>query len=265
MIEPESLGAAAPPRESEVIQRILAAARAYLHMEVAFVSEFHGGRSVMRFLDAAVEDTARLPALEARLLDTYCYRVVRQQFPEVIPDTLQFAAARDLRTTTELAIGSYVGVPVVLSSGETYGIFCCYGRHPDPTLSDRGIEVVRMLARVVAETLESEEALRRRDKQLRAVLERVIEGDGLDLAFQPIVDLARGLVVGYEALSRISGPPKLQAEEWFLEADRLGLGGPLEGRVISAALAAGQSRPPNTFLSINVSQNSCTAPRSSVP
>ena len=250
----------ASPRTSEVIQRILATARAYLDMEVAIVSEFSEGRSVVRFVDTDSSDGPGPSSLDSRLLETYCYRVARGQFPEAIPDTSRFPPARELNVTTDLSIGSYVGVPIVLSGGLVHGVLCCYGKQADPTLTERRVEVVRVLGHLIAETLETDETRRRRDQALRDILRGVVEEGRLELAFQPIVDLRRGTVVGYEALTRIPGPPELRPEEWFLEADRLGIGEALEARVITTALAQGRSRPPNTFLSINVSPNQLHSP-----
>jgi EAL domain-containing protein (putative c-di-GMP-specific phosphodiesterase class I) len=72
------------------------------------------------------------------------------------------------------------------------------------------------------------------------------------LVFQPIVDLHRQQVVGYEALSRFAGPPNATPDKWFAAAVRIGRSADLEALVIEHALAARGSLPTNCFLSINV-------------
>jgi EAL domain-containing protein (putative c-di-GMP-specific phosphodiesterase class I) len=94
----------------------------------------------------------------------------------------------------------------------------------------------------------------RRDR-IRARMQRLIDGDGLDVAFQPIVDLASGQVVGAEALARFKdadGTP-IPTERCFLDAHAVDLGVPLEMAVIKCALR-GQSRlPDGRYLALNVS------------
>jgi EAL domain-containing protein (putative c-di-GMP-specific phosphodiesterase class I) len=70
--------------------------------------------------------------------------------------------------------------------------------------------------------------------------------------FQPIVALASGEPVGYEALARFEGKPGLPPSWWFSQAHRFGLGAALEAESVGAALAA-ENRPSGTFLSINLS------------
>ncbi|MGE3960189.1 MAG: EAL domain-containing protein [Dehalococcoidia bacterium] len=97
----------------------------------------------------------------------------------------------------------------------------------------------------------------------RAALERVLRGQGFALAFQPIVDLKHGSVVGYEALSRFAaaeGIGEAPPPAWFEVARQLDLGGELESRVVSAALDARDRLPPNTFLTINLSPWAVDAP-----
>ena len=87
-------------------------------------------------------------------------------------------------------------------------------------------------------------------------VERLLRGQGLALAFQPIVDLQHGAVVGYEALSRFEPSEQVGApppSAWFDAARRLGLGDELEARVLAAALDARDRLPPNTFLTVNLS------------
>ncbi|WP_298457378.1 EAL domain-containing protein [uncultured Cellulomonas sp.] len=73
------------------------------------------------------------------------------------------------------------------------------------------------------------------------------------LVFQPIVDLRRGVVAGYEALARFDGPPALSPDRWFAAADREGVGALLEARVLRAAIGVLPDVPADCFLSVNVS------------
>jgi len=74
-------------------------------------------------------------------------------------------------------------------------------------------------------------------------------------AFQPILSLASGTVVGYEGFSRFATEPVRPPDRWFAEATRTGLGPELQAlaieRILAAATAAGL--PDQAFLSVNVS------------
>lgn len=80
------------------------------------------------------------------------------------------------------------------------------------------------------------------------------------LVFQPIVDLRRAVVAGYEALARFTGPPHAAPDLWFAAADRLGVGARLEARVVQAAISARADLPPDCFLTVNVSPHLMTEP-----
>jgi len=81
------------------------------------------------------------------------------------------------------------------------------------------------------------------------------------LVFQPIVDLRRGVVAGYEALARFDGPPRgTTPDVWFAAADRHGVGAVLEARVVRAAIAALSDLPPDCFLTVNVSPHLLSEP-----
>jgi EAL domain-containing protein (putative c-di-GMP-specific phosphodiesterase class I) len=74
----------------------------------------------------------------------------------------------------------------------------------------------------------------------------------LRMNFQPIIDTARGTVVGYEALARFSGPPHATPDRWFAVAHSAGVGSELEARALRVALDARAALPQNCFLSVNV-------------
>jgi hypothetical protein len=47
------------------------------------------------------------------------------------------------------------------------------------------------------------------------LIESAIGGAGVRAVYQPIVDVARGRVVGYEALTRFEGYPVSDPERWL--------------------------------------------------
>ena len=78
-------------------------------------------------------------------------------------------------------------------------------------------------------------------------------GEGLSAAYQPIVDTARGIVVGYEALARFPGFAEKNPEVWFAAARQHGKAEELESAALRTALAHRATLPPNCFLTLNVS------------
>lgn len=74
--------------------------------------------------------------------------------------------------------------------------------------------------------------------------------DDLTLVFQPVVDLARATVAGYQALARFPGTSGPDA--WFVAAAEAGVAAELEALAIHKALAVVPSLPANTFLSVDV-------------
>ena len=71
--------------------------------------------------------------------------------------------------------------------------------------------------------------------------------------FQPIVDLKRSTVVGFEMLARFAAEPHGTPLEWLAAAERHGMATALEAQLVELGVAARDRLPPNTFLSVNVS------------
>ncbi|HEY0410497.1 MAG TPA: GGDEF domain-containing protein, partial [Candidatus Dormibacteraeota bacterium] len=94
-----------------------------------------------------------------------------------------------------------------------------------------------------------------------SLLPGLISADGMVTVFQPIVDLATGEVVGYEALARpASGSRDAGVDELFDAAERLGLGRDLDWVCRRAALQAARRLPSGCNIFVNVSAGSLLEP-----
>ncbi|SDJ97264.1 EAL domain, c-di-GMP-specific phosphodiesterase class I (or its enzymatically inactive variant) [Cryobacterium psychrotolerans] len=85
------------------------------------------------------------------------------------------------------------------------------------------------------------------------MLAAACRGEGISTLYQPIVDTARGSVVGYEALTRFSGYSERNPETWFRAARTHGMAEDLEVMALRTALRARPTMPTNCFLTVNVS------------
>jgi EAL domain-containing protein (putative c-di-GMP-specific phosphodiesterase class I) len=94
---------------------------------------------------------------------------------------------------------------------------------------------------------------------LKTSLKRLCEPGRIRSVVQPIVRTSDGLILGYEALARMSVEP-LQPPNWWLErTEALGLRGRLELACLAAA--AGLGDPPlDRMLFVNLSPSTLTDP-----
>ncbi len=249
-----SVDAATPASDLEVL-RIIALARDHLEMDVAFVSEFTGGKQVYRAVDGDPQsfgiEVGDGPALEG----TYCQRLVAGVIPAAIGDAAANPHVADLHVTSEKGIGAYVGVPLRFSDGEVYGTFCCLSHNADPLLSERDSRFMALLAELLAERLEQFE-LRRRS---RARLIDVIDRRDFNTALQPVVSLATGKLVGAEALTRFKQPlgtPDIV----FAQGHDLGTGVELEQAAFEAAHTLASHLPLDAYLAANLSPSALMHP-----
>jgi EAL domain-containing protein (putative c-di-GMP-specific phosphodiesterase class I) len=92
------------------------------------------------------------------------------------------------------------------------------------------------------------------EARFRSALDAVLAGVRQPVMhFQPIIDLKRGTVIGYEGLARFPGSPQLPPDRWFLGAQARGKRMLLEALVARLAMSHREALPPTTFLSVNVS------------
>jgi diguanylate cyclase (GGDEF)-like protein len=93
----------------------------------------------------------------------------------------------------------------------------------------------------------------RGEQSARHTLSRLIEGEGISMVVQPIVDLRSGTVHAYEALARFGMGATSSPLHWFSMAQEFGERDALERACLRAALELFSRRPPGVRLSVNLS------------
>ncbi|UDY34788.1 EAL domain-containing protein [Dermatobacter hominis] len=92
------------------------------------------------------------------------------------------------------------------------------------------------------------------------LLHAAIRGDGVRSVFQPIVDVHRHVVCGYEGLTRFDAVRSLSPDHWFAAAARRDLVAPLERATLRSLLSHRPDLPPNCFLTVNLEPDSLVDP-----
>lgn len=231
----------------------LAAVRRHLGMDVAFVSEFRGGRRYFRCVDADGKVMPFQPGDWDPLHESYCGRVVQGDLPELMADASIEPGVVGMPASRRLTIGAHMSVPITLSDGRVFGTLCCYSGRPGHHLDQRDLEMLRVFADVVARLVDSGAAKRGESKDAAARVDELLRSAALEIVYQPIVDLEGGRVVGFEALSRFPLGPSRTPEQWFADAARAGRSVELEVLAIRRALEALPRLPDDVYVSVNAS------------
>ncbi|WP_198370866.1 sensor domain-containing phosphodiesterase [Roseomonas rosulenta] len=242
-------GRAAPARWNAAVRAI----RTHLGLEVAYASQFVGETMVLREVDApGLEQMAHKGA--AFPLDAvYCHDILAGRLPELIPDTAAEPIALAKPITAALPIGSHLSVPIRLPDGSVYGMFCCLGFRPNPTLNGRDLQMTKAFAELAAHEIHDQVAQDREAQERQARIQAVIERGGLAIAYQPIWSIQPRRPVGFECLARFTGSPNRPPNQWFAEAAKVGRGAALEIAAIRLALQALVDLPPDIYLAVNAS------------
>jgi EAL domain-containing protein (putative c-di-GMP-specific phosphodiesterase class I) len=91
-------------------------------------------------------------------------------------------------------------------------------------------------------------------RQIRDRIERALsDPDALHMVFQPIWQLTRDKIIGREALARFSNGIVQSPEQWFADADEVGLREELELLAVSLALDQLDALGPDEYLAVNAS------------
>ncbi|NDW07965.1 EAL domain-containing protein [Jiella sp. 40Bstr34] len=222
-------------------------------MEVAYISEVAEGRVILRHVDAPGFEHLVQVGNSYPLDSSYCQHVLDGRLPELIRDTADHPIAQSLPITHVLPIRANMSVPLRHYDGEPFGMFCCLSPHPNKSLNERDLQVMRVFADMAANQISRSINVQREIDQKRFSIEKIIHGDDYKFLYQPIWNFRSSRPVGFEALCRFTAEPYRTPDLWFHDAAEVGCGARLEMAAIGKALNALHALPEDTFLSINAS------------
>lgn len=242
------------------IRRALSAVRSHLGLQIAYVSRFSGNQSIFREVDAPGLEHLIKPGDAKSLDDVYCRHILAGRLPELMPDTAMEPLAAAMPITAAASIGSHVSVPIRLADGETYGMFCCIGFQPDPSLNIRDLQTMKAFAEIAAFEIDREVQVKKVIDEMRSRVGSVVEDQRLSIVFQPIWDVDSMTPCGFECLSRFMEEPPRSPDKWFADAAEAGLGPMLESQAIHTALRHMPDFPDSIYLAVNASPATILSP-----
>jgi EAL domain-containing protein (putative c-di-GMP-specific phosphodiesterase class I) len=116
---------------------------------------------------------------------------------------------------------------------------------------DERLSTVREFGLVASSVLGPALAERTRLEGVRMIIQATIDNKAFHPVFQPVVALASGVTIGFEALTRFDDGQR--PDLCFLDAAQAGLGLELEAACLRAALRAAVALPEQAWLSLNAS------------
>lgn len=238
---------------ANALSRSLNAIRTHLEMEVAFISEFVDDRRYFRYVDSADQEAIIRVGQSDPLEQSYCQRIVDGRLPELMVDACLNAEALTLPATRELPVGAHLSVPIRLKSGRIFGTFCCFSSQADHSLTSRDLAMMRVLSEMLADQIEADMQDQQIQSEIQARIALAIAPAHMRSVYQPIWDLSRNQLVGFEALTRFSCDPQRSPDQWFGEAASAGQGTAMEMRAIECALQALDQMPEGVYIAVNAS------------
>jgi len=151
------------------VSAALEGVRRLLGLDIAYATCHEPTEQVFLHVEGDAQAFGVHEGLRVPLEETYCQRIMDEELPSVMPDTLADPVAAGLLGTTQAGIRAFASVPLVRGDGSLFGTLCCAGREVHSNLSERDLRFMHVFARLVVDTLERDEQERvRRALEARA-------------------------------------------------------------------------------------------------
>jgi diguanylate cyclase (GGDEF)-like protein len=175
-------------------------------------------------------------------------RLGGDEFGAIVP-------GRDAETLAQTVLDALAQPPVVLAASVGIAHAGRHGSDAEALLraADVALRVAKRSGKRQISTYAGESFGEDGPKGARGALARLIEGEGIAMVVQPIVDWRTGKVHAYEALARFQTRGTSSPLHWFALADEFGLREDLEIACLEAALELLDYVPAGARLSVNLS------------
>lgn len=148
---------AAPDRSDPAIdgavRQLPGLLRDELKMDLVFVAELVAGYSIFRRIDKDPGHQVFEEGDSNLLEQSYCQRLIDGRLPAVIPDAAARTEFAEL-PSYDFPIGAYIGVPVQLQDGSTYGTLCCFSFSPKGHLGPRELRRMEISAELTGRLID---------------------------------------------------------------------------------------------------------------
>lgn len=88
--------------------------------------------------------------------DSFCSRMVKGEGPRIAPEANSVAAYVEAPIGKQVSIGSYVGIPIVLSDGSLFGTLCAIDPEPQSEAIHEKLPTIELLAKLLSTILDKE-------------------------------------------------------------------------------------------------------------
>lgn len=244
----------------EILRDALFTVRGQLGVNVAFVSEFSGGRRVIQAVDSSDDQPMISVGDSDPLEESYCQHVVDGRFPNLINDAMSFSPARILPVTAILPVRAHASVPISFSDGATYGTFCCFSTEMGKEFSGQDLMMMNVFSEFAGRQIERARNQHRKSLELADIIRSIIDNGKMHPVFQPICHLRENRIIGYESLTRFDVEHYRPPDLWFSAAEAVGLQAELEILAIKVALTHIDQIPEGCYLAVNVSPATVSDP-----
>jgi transcriptional regulator with GAF, ATPase, and Fis domain len=175
---------------ADVLDEALETVKQHLSMDVAYVSKITANHVTFQHVAGFTDKSYVRPGRTIQATHMFCKHIVAGDVPCVVEDTAANAALSHVPFIQDANVGAFVTVPIRLTNGDLYGMFCCYSYKPRFDISQRDLDTVSMFAKLTTRTLNQHFNAQHEIETLKKRLAGVITDDAFSIHLQPIVALS---------------------------------------------------------------------------